>query len=128
MKTFGATIPLGIGDLLYIKAMFDPIKHEYSEINLNLGKALITDYNRDASYDTFLDEFTKLLFSEEPYRLNVETSYPYYTLGAIATDYGIVPHKPNLSHLLCKGESLKLQDPYVVMNTKVRALSQGYLK
>jgi hypothetical protein len=127
MKSFGASIPIGIGDLIYIKAMFEPIKHEFSEINLRFHRELITKYSRHSSYNSFLDEFGKLLFGEKPYVLD-NGQYPYCGLSEMVTDYRIVPHKPELAYLLCKGTPLEVGGPYIVINTKTRSLPQYHIE
>jgi hypothetical protein len=127
MKTFGASIPIGIGDLIYIKAMFEPIKHEFSEINLKFHRELIIKFSRDASYNVFIDEFGKLLFGEAPYILN-NGSFPYCSLSEIVINHGIVPHKPELAHILCGGTPLDLGAPYIVINTKIRSIPNSHLE
>ena len=127
MKTFSATIPIGLGDLIYVKAMLDPIKHEYESINLNFHRDIVSMFNKDPSYNLFIDEIGALLFGEPPYKLS-EEKYLYHRLDYIVTSHGITPHKPELANLLCSGASLDLEEPYLVLNTKVRSLSQSHLR
>lgn len=127
MKTFSAKTPIGLGDLIYLKAMFDPIKHEYESINLSLTKEIITDFGKNSDYDTFISEFGQLLFGDAPYKLTNE-AYPYRRVDEIVRGFGIKPCKPEMAHILCKGTPLDLGAPYIVMNTKIRALSKTYLE
>lgn len=128
MKTFGASIPIGLGDLIYIKAMFDPIKHEYERINLKLHRDIIVRYEKRLDYNHFLDEFTALLFGEVPYKIDDGSSYPYFGVSEIVRGFGLTPHKPEMSNILCKGTPLDLDAPYIVMNTKIRSLSKTHLE
>lgn len=127
MKTFSATIPIGLGDLIYVKAMFDPIKHEYESININFHRDIVGMFNKDPSYNLFIDEIGALLFGEAPYKIT-ENKHPYYRLDSIVTSHNIIPHKPEFVNLLCQGTPLDLDEPYLVFNTKVRSLSQSHLK
>src|SRR5579864_3077033 len=126
MKTFGAKTPIGLGDLIYIKAMFEPIKHEYESINLCLHTEITTRYGRNVEYNSFVAEFSQLLFGEPPYKLG-PNSYPYYRVDEIASAHGIKPCKPELSNILCSGTPLDLGAPYIVMNTKIRSLPRSHL-
>lgn len=127
MKIFGASIPIGLGDLIYIKGMFDPIKHEYSKIYLNFHRELITKFDRNDSYNIFLDEIGQLLFAQPPYQL-VQQPLPYCSLQEMSTAHGLVPYKPNLSKILCQGIPLNGTEPYIVINTKVRAMQKSLLE
>jgi hypothetical protein len=126
MKQFSATIPIGIGDMIYTKAFFEPIKHEYSHININFHRGIINDIGKNPNYNQFIDEFSNLLFGEMPYCLK-QGSYPFYGIEQLATRHGLQPHKPELSHILCKGTPLNLDVPYIVINTKIRSLPRQYL-
>lgn len=127
MKYFSASIPIGIGDLIYIKAMFEPIKHEFSEINLKFHRELISRFQRDETYNIFIDEFGELLFGMDPYKLD-GGDFPYCSLSEMVSAHGIIPHKPELSHLLCNGASLNLGVPYIVINTKIRSMPDSHLE
>jgi hypothetical protein len=126
MKVFGASTPIGLGDLIYIKAMFEPIKHEYESINIRFHREIITRYNKDPSYNNFLDELGSLLFGEAPYKLTDEP-YQYYRVDELVRYHGLTPYKPELADLLCSGTPLNLDGPYIVLNTKIRSLPQSYL-
>lgn len=126
MRRFSASIPIGIGDLIYIKAMFDPIKHDFSHINLNMSTFLLDDYKKESSNHKFVHDLSSLLFSESPYTINAEPA-AYHPIEQICINYGIAPQKPELAHILCKGTSLNLEEPYIVINTKVRYMLQSAL-
>ena len=127
MKTFGANVPIGLGDLIYMKAMFDPVKDSFSEINLNFHREGITLSKKDDNYNVFLDDLGNLLFGQEPYKIDTGNQYPYCRLAEVVTSYGITPQKPELADILCSGTSLSLDEPYIVINTKVRALERKLL-
>lgn len=127
MRIFRATIPIGLGDLIYTKAMFEPIKQSFSEICLTFHRELINKFEKDLEYNTFLNEIGALLFSGEPYKIDVG-SYPYCSLSEMVTAHGLVPRKPELSNILCSGNPLNLEEPYIVINTKVRSVPRQLLE
>lgn len=127
MKRFAANIPLGIGDLIYLKAMFEPVKDQYKEIRFGFHRDLIVKYNKDPSYNDFINELGELLFGEPPYVIK-DGYYPYQRLEHISTSHRLHPRKPDLAHLLCKGTPLNLDKPYIVINTKVRQVPKKLLE
>jgi hypothetical protein len=127
MRQFSASIPIGIGDLLYLKAMFEPIKDSFSSINLNTSMFLLEDYKKSPDNQQFVKSLVELLFSEAPYTINAEPA-PYQSLSQISQNNNIVPQKPELAHILCQGTSLDLEEPYIVINTKVRYMLDSTLE
>jgi hypothetical protein len=120
MKKTSISIAIGIGDHIVIRGYLDTIKHEYDEIKISNHKAILQEWrNNDPVYSKFIDQFGTLLFSEAPYKFD-STPYRYLSQWDIIKDYKINPQKPNLSYLLCKGEPLNLNEPYIVLTTKVR--------
>jgi hypothetical protein len=114
------TIPVGLGDLIYVKAMLDPIKNKCSEIKIAYHRELVNVFrNKSTSYNKLLDDFGQLFFSESPYVLT-EQGGEFRGVMRLSTDYGIQLQKPELSHLLCKGAPLNIADEYIVLTTKVR--------
>lgn len=127
MSTLAVTIPIGLGDIIYTKAMLDTVSHRYSKIKLKFHREIIQSYKFDSGYNGFLDEIGSLFFSNPPYVLTDEPGIPFYGLVSICQDNNISPVKPCLQHLLCKGSPLQLDGEYIVMVTKVRYLSRSSL-
>lgn len=125
MNNIEMTVPVGLGDLIYIKSSFDAIKSRYSQIKIHLNRNLIGSTGRNLEYNTFLDEIGQLFFSEAPYILSDE-QLPYHEGIRLYSDFGINPQKPELKHLLCKGTSLDLGCDYIVMTTKLRYLDREH--
>ena len=124
MSILEATIPIGLGDLIYLKAMFDAAKSNFQQIKIAYHRELITVFkSNNSEYNTLLDDFGKLFFSESPYLLT-ENCGPFRGVMRISTDYRIPLRKPELGYLLCKGTPLNLDEPYIVLTTKVRYLSR----
>jgi|SRR5579859_935428 len=123
MKALGVSIPIGLGDIIYLKGAFEKIKSQYSCIGINFNRNIINSIDRDPKYNTFLDDIGQLFFSEYPYKLN--GNYPFYEHILIYTNFGILPQKPELSHLLCKGNPLQLDSEYIVITTKLRYFPRG---
>lgn len=123
MKRVGITIPIGIGDLLYIKGAFDASKHLFSEVKLTFNRDIINAIGRSHDYNVFLNDLGHLLFSEPPYLL-VNERLPVLEYQRIF--HGIVaPVKPELGYLLCKGSSLNIGE-YIVMGTKRRYFARSH--
>lgn len=126
MKAIRITIPIGLGDLIYTKAMFDSILNHFSEIRIKFHREIIEFYKINHDYNKFLDEMGALLFSNPPYVLTSESGIPFYGLVTICQEHNITPTKPNLSQILCKGESLNLGEEYIAIATKSRYLDRQY--
>lgn len=127
MNVLRATIPIGLGDIIYVKAMFDAIPGRYSQVRLKFHREIIQSYKFDPNYNQFLDEIGSLFFSEPPYVLTDEPGIPFYGLVSICQDNNIIPVRPRLQHLLCKGQPLEVDEEYIVIVTKVRYLSRHLL-
>jgi len=123
MATFSSNIPVGLGDIIYIKSQLDFFKDRFEEIHITFHEDLISYYRKGTKYNIFLKEVGNLFFSEKPYILN-DGYYPFRTQLQICTDYEMPPCKPELQHLLCKGVSLNLDSEYIVLTTKIRQLSR----
>jgi hypothetical protein len=123
MSSIAFTVPIGVGDLIYLRGLLDTVKHRYSSIKIKFHKELIGANFLDGAYHQYLDDMGKLLFSESPYVITDEPGIPYYDMPSICNAVGAEPVKPNLAYLLCKGEPLDLDDEYIVISTKVRYLN-----
>ena len=42
-------------------------------------------------------------------------------------DQKVVPQKPNIDHLLCRGKLLDINEPYIILTTKIRGISKKSL-
>lgn len=127
MSTLVINVPIGLGDLIYLKAMLDTVKHRYQKIKIKFHRDIIKFYAFDPGYHKFLDEIGALFFSEAPYELTSEDGIPFYGMVSICNDNKIPPVKPNLVHLLCKGTPLNIGQEYLVLNTKIRYLARDQL-
>ena len=121
------TVPIGLGDLIYTKAMLDNIKHRFSEIHINIYRDIISFYGIDSKYNKFIDEIGSLFFSETPYILTSE-NIPFYGLELLCRDNNITPVKPELKHLLCKGTPIDIGDKYIAIVTKVRYVTREHFE
>lgn len=125
MRKTDYNIAIGIGDNLVIRVFMDAIKDKYEQIIISHNRNVIRTYrNNDKEYCKFLHEFGTLLFSERPYSFGTKKS-PDMEIFKFIQDNRIVPRKPNLDHLLCKGRSLDLSEKYIVITTKARCLNRG---
>lgn len=119
MTDIRITIPVGLGDLIYIKAILEPVKHNYERIELSFNKRWLSAH--DSNYPSFIGEIAKLLFNDPPYYM-VEEDYPHLGPTEICSSFVISPTKPELAHILCAGTPLNLDVEYIVMTTKIRWL------
>lgn len=127
MSELKITVPIGVGDILYLKAMLDNVKSRYSTIKIKFHRELIKAHHLDPAYDQFLDEIGALFFSEPPYALTDEPGIPFYGMVSICNDNKIAATKPNLAHLLCHGTPLDVEGGYIAMVTKTRYLDRNWL-
>lgn len=116
-----ATIPTGLGDLIIIKGQLEASKHRFSRIELAYNRGIMSW--RGPVYPSFLYQFGKLLFDGPPYVLT-EEELPHRSSIDLKNIHGLPFVKPNLQTLLCKGNSLNLAQPYIVVTTKIRAMNR----
>lgn len=129
-KEYKACLYLGIGTLIYIKAMLDNVKHEYDKIYLSPRKDLLKWIHPDRKdWADFKDDLLKLFFSEQPYVLTDDQSYPKKDISHFGED-GLSYVTPDLKEYLCKGTlPKKLENKqFVVMSTKVRWFYKDFYK
>jgi hypothetical protein len=122
MREFKGKLYLGVGSLLSMKAQFDSMKDQYDVIYLSPFYHLLTEFRSscEADYIVFVDELFKLLFSEPPYVITDDQSYPPIDNVHLEA-MGIRPIKPDLAHLLCDPNADYIPEkPYFVLTTKVR--------
>lgn len=124
MSALKINIPLGIGDIIYIKAQLEAHKAKYSSIEICPAFHLIEHYrNNKQDYRHFVNAILKILFDEPPYKIVYDKKYPFMELGSqgIWANYKLEPQRPRLAHRLCKGIPLDIPK-YYVMTTKIREL------
>lgn len=127
MNILKATIPIGIGDLIYVKAMLDNVSNRYDEINLRMARDIIQSHGLSPDYNGFLDDICKLFFSNPPYILSEDPS-PFYELPVLCSNHGIPPIKPELKNILCVGEPISIEAEYIVIVTKVRYIERAHFE
>jgi hypothetical protein len=69
-----------------------------------------------------LSDIGKLFFSEKPYVLAESSPRFMGSIERLTPRINVRPQKAEMAHLLCKGESLKIQKEYIVITTKVREM------
>jgi hypothetical protein len=130
MKKLEFTINAGIGDNLILRIFLDTIKQNYDQIRISHDTNVINYWRSgDPQYYKFLDELGKLLFSEPPYIYD-KIRRPHSDLDKIANiicGLKFTPQKPNIDHILCSGDSLNLDEKYIVITTKTRYMHKQFL-
>lgn len=132
MKSLDMAIAIGIGDILSIRIFFDSIASQFDQIKICLNPQIIQVYRNDPRYVQFITEWAKLIYNSPPY---IFDNGPYTPFGIerfhnMLDQYKMIPRKPNLDYVLCKGKTLDLSEPYIVITTKVRGVDKTsfYLK
>lgn len=124
-------INLGIGDILFIKAALDNVKEKYSNINISPNYSIIDQYrNGDLEYKDFIDKLFFLLFSESPYHIMNDLSYPLRTLLTLNEIEHIPFCEPYLEKYLVDPIIYQENEKgdHITVSTKVRGLSaQNYV-
>jgi hypothetical protein len=123
---FSKNIALGIGDIIYYKAIFDSYKDIYNIVNFGLEMSLIEAFrpNKKDEYLDFILKFIDLLYKDDNrYTIESPGKFPFSPINDLLFDLNRIYHiplqKPNYAKYLCKGESLNIGE-YIVINTKVR--------
>lgn len=120
-------LPGGIGDNLLVRIFFDPIMHQYDQIYISHSKDVINTWrNGDPTYFKFLDDIGNLLFTTKPYVYS-HKQYQLLNIHKSIIDLKLIPQKPNIDHLLCKGTPLDIDEEYIVITTKIRLLPKPVL-
>lgn len=129
MRKLEFSICAGIGDNLLMRVFFDNARHNYDQIRITHNKSIVNFWrNGDPAYYKFLNEMGTLLFSEPPYIYD-QGNYPPIDLDSIAKlahNLNIMPQKPSIDHLLCRGNPLDLGEEYIVMTTKIRHIYKQF--
>jgi hypothetical protein len=127
------SLPTSLGEIINAKFHLDEVKHQYESISINFNKGLwngclhtdAPDWEtKRVGWDKYLDDIGRLFFREPPYQM-VSGNFSYYDMGDLAKAYRLVPKKPKMIELLCKGTSLGLDEPYFVLTTKVRDVERA---
>lgn len=127
MKTLDMSIAIGIGDILSIRIFFDSIASRFDQIRICLNPNVIKVYRDDPKYVQFISEFARLVYADHPY---IFDNGPYTPFGVerfhnMVDQYGMIPKKPNLDHILCQGIPTQISEPYIVITTKVRGIQKA---
>lgn len=122
MRVYYANISQGIGDntmaLSYANQAL--AANKFDEIHFTHHAPIVEKQKNNApEYWKFLHDIGELFFSKLPYVYN-SGQYPFKSAEGLIADFGIIPIKPSYKHLLCKGNSLNLNQEYIVITTKLR--------
>jgi hypothetical protein len=135
MKTLEIGIPTSLGEIINIKWHLDLVKDQYDLIKINYARSLwdsclhtnAPDWNhKKALWNKYLADISTLFFSNHPYQINDAGNAPFFDAPHLVEKIGQHPQKVELGHLLCKGNSLN--QPYIVITTKVRHLQKSVLE
>lgn len=108
---------VGIGDLLCMKAMLDPVQ---DKIRICADKGIIRDFRNDSpEFKVFLSKFMKMLFTEPHYEIVDDNSAPSISHIELDAVHHLPIRKPDFGHLLPAGKDLDI-GPYIAVTTKIR--------
>jgi hypothetical protein len=120
------SICAGIGDNITTRIYLDAIKHHYTEIRISHDKNVIQAYRgTDIAWRCFLDELGNALFNTHPFIFDHSNhrEINWNHVRPLMVGHKALPQTPQLNNL-CSGSSLKLNEPYIVITTKVRCMSR----
>lgn len=126
-------IPTSLGEIINFKFHLDTIKNNYDQIKLGFATGLWNDALHTESSDwaarkilweKYLADIGQLFFSESPYVIDPNPTIWGGSIESMTERLGIMPQKVDLNQLLCKGESLKLSNKYIVITTKIRHIDR----
>jgi hypothetical protein len=125
-------IPLALGEIVNFKHHLDLIKNQYNQIRLGFYTPLFQSGLNTTSpdwpqkkqlWDKYLNDIGALFFSEPPYVLETNPGSFVGDVHGLIAKLNLRPQKPELGHLLCKGNSLNIGE-YIVITTKVREMQR----
>jgi hypothetical protein len=127
MNKIDVYIPLGIGDLINVRSMFDTKLFEYEKINIILSLNLLDQYKPDFKEQNidFLLNLAKLIFNNEKYTVTASFWGSHMDIFDIKNKYKLGFSVPSLRNELCTHER-EIEEEYVVLTTKVRAASREH--
>jgi hypothetical protein len=127
MSIIESNIVLGIGDLIYLRAMFEANKQKFSTIKLSYDRKILNTYrSNDSEYLNFLNEIGDLFFPRPYYQLIAGQRWTLRWPPKFQQDYGINMVIPQLQDLLCRGILLNLSEEYIVITTKIRDMEKTH--
>lgn len=121
MKTFGATISIGLGDAIYIASAVNKVKHLYDNIYINASKELADRYKNNTLYNDFYIEFIRTLFTDPKIIIQSEKKFPYIPTETLMNGY-FSPTVPRFIKELTDQKYTTEKEEYIVITTKVRQL------
>ena len=134
MKILQLSIPTSLGEIINIKYHLDFIKNNYDQISISFNTSLwkdclhteASDWNhKEKLWIKLLNDIGNLFFSEKPYILDMGKNYPFSDMGVLAHKLKLEPKKAEMANFLCAGNSLNLDEKYIVITTKVRQLPKN---
>jgi hypothetical protein len=123
MATFSLTIPLGIGDAIFVASSLNAIKHHYEAIYINIHPGLAQAFKDNAQYDDFYLELVKILFSDPKFVINDRTKVCPYVPTEELFNNVIIPVLPRFYDRLTSTDIPSIEGEYIVVTTKVRQLT-----
>ena len=119
-KTYSTSVHLGLGDIIYSKAMLD--KTDYEKIIIRPRLKLLEHYNKSFIYEQHTIDLFKKFFPEPRYelKLNYEEDEKSTPLMMYEKDR-IFPVKPYCPDLLCEKTEIP-EESYIVIHTKVKGV------
>jgi hypothetical protein len=135
LKTIALSLPTSLGEIINIKHHLDLVKHQYDSIRLNFNTALwkgalhteAPDWpQKEIAWKKYLNDIGALFFSKKPYSFSVGITGPDFNQNwDLKKTFNILPQKPELGYLLCRGASLNLGEEYIVITTKIREMNRN---
>jgi hypothetical protein len=123
MAIFSLTIPVGIGDAIFVASSLLAIKNNYEHIYINIHPGLAQAFKDNAKYDDFYLDLVKILFSDPKFVINDRSKIcPYIPTEELFNNV-IVPVLPRFyDKLVCTSVPV-IDGEYIVVTTKVRQLA-----
>jgi hypothetical protein len=127
-------IPTSLGEIINIKYHLDLVKNKYDQIILSFHTPLwegslhteASDWEvKKKLWMNLLSDLGKLFFSEKPYILEDSSNRYGGDVSVLVRAINLPPTKAEMGHLLCCGNALNLQEPYIVLTTKARQFDRG---
>jgi len=118
-ETFTATVHLGLGDIIYTRAMLDNTK--YKKIIIKPRLKLIESLGKSQTYETHTIDLFKRFFPAPRYELVLDSNEdgPGMPMDIYRSAQDVYPIKPYYPDLLCEPTDIP-EEEYIVIHTKVK--------
>lgn len=128
MDTIRVKMCIGIGDLLFYSSMLNNVKDRYSKAIVYPDFSLLSyrEASQRENYIIFVNKFCKAIFNDSYFVFDENIGEDRLDPNQIYTKFKIPPYLGRFHKELCIGEDIRIDEEYVVVNTKIRSITRDF--